>query len=317
MQCALSIEGLGVLTPPGINQPEDQGASDKLTVLQTLSRYMPAKQLRHVDHFTRMALFCLFSAMEDAYVAQQELNNIGIILVSGHGPQVRTFEFLESILEYGPQMASPLLFSLSVHNIPAATLAIKLGLQCPCLTICQAEGAVAHGLATAEIWLSEQRAERVFLVAIEEQAAQMQQLTSLHLNDAPKGPLLNQPAADFVATTDEAAVCLCLSHNADKAKRGKIMNITIGSAAEPSAQKPWQDKCLPYTTCTQPIAQALHIATLGLSGSADLPRPNTGGIVTCLEHGPGDMVYSVSFALPETKYPGSHETGPLTGGLVL
>lgn len=140
---------------------------------ERLARYFPARSLRQMDHVTRMALLCACDALADAGLAAAGTSvslppDTGIILVSGYGPASPTLDFLDSILEHGELMASPLSFSHSVHNIPAAQIAIKLNAAGPSLSLCQLECPVTAGLLAASGWLATGKAGRVLFGAVDE-----------------------------------------------------------------------------------------------------------------------------------------------------
>ena len=133
-----------------------------------LSDYFPARSLRQCDRFSRLALLGACLALKDAKTPPANIGNCGVVLATGYGPTSPTLDFLDSILDHGERMASPLAFSLSVHNIPAAIVAKNLQIQGPCATVCQYESAVASGLLLAAQWLRDERVERVLFGAVDE-----------------------------------------------------------------------------------------------------------------------------------------------------
>ena len=130
-----------------------------------LSRFFSPRALRQIDHFTRMALLGTSLALQGL----EPVARTGIILASGYGLAGPTFAFMDSVLQYGEDMVSPLAFSHSVQNIPTATIARQLAITGPCLTICQPEAAFAQALDMAAQWLAQGFADRVVLVAADEQ----------------------------------------------------------------------------------------------------------------------------------------------------
>jgi len=132
-----------------------------------LTKYFPARSLRQMDRFSRMALLGARLVLDDAGFSAVP-DSCGVILTSGYGPATPTFEFLDSLLDFGEGMASPLAFSHSVNNIPAAIIAKTLGIAGPCATVCQFESPVAAGLLLARTWLAEGRVERVLFGAVDE-----------------------------------------------------------------------------------------------------------------------------------------------------
>ena len=138
-----------------------------------LKEHLHPRAMRQLDHFTRMALLGAFRALHnagwgDGASGEFSEGSTGIVLATGYGPAAPTFSFLDSIIAHGELMASPLAFSHSVHNIPAASIAMKLGLTGPCTTVCQPECPVGAGLLTAREWLLEGRARRVLFGAVDE-----------------------------------------------------------------------------------------------------------------------------------------------------
>jgi 3-oxoacyl-[acyl-carrier-protein] synthase II len=157
-----------VITP--VKPHED----DRLASTDTseLKNIFPAKSLRHMGHFTRMALYAAAKALEDAEVSGDHRricdDRTALVLATGYGPAAPTFDFLDSIIANGDHMASPLAFSHSVHNIPTASIAILLGLAGPCATICQLDCPVTAAFLLAYSWLMEGKVDRVLLGAVDE-----------------------------------------------------------------------------------------------------------------------------------------------------
>ncbi|WP_072696952.1 beta-ketoacyl synthase chain length factor [Desulfovibrio litoralis] len=181
-----------------------------LTDTSIIQEFIHPKKLRQVDHFTRLGLLSIFYALKNVGLSSENLQDTGIILVSGYGPIKRTFDFLNSIVEFGPKLASPLMFSLSVHNIPTATIALLLGQKTPYTTICQPKGAVLSGLQTAELWLKQRRVKKVLLVAIDEYNTIFHNLAyQLKLNSSLN--TLENPNASLPYVLGESAVCFYLS----------------------------------------------------------------------------------------------------------
>lgn len=171
----VTIEGIGLAAPFGgktelktalSTQPEplDSYATDTTP----LSTYVPARKLRRIDYFTRMSLLAAYRALEDAGKLEVLPENFGIVLATGYGPSQTTFDFLDSIIDDGAHLASPLAFSHSVHNIPTGVLSLQLGTPCPQTTICQLGQPVATGLRTAALWLAEKRVDTVLFGAVDE-----------------------------------------------------------------------------------------------------------------------------------------------------
>ncbi len=176
----MAVEGMGVVSAGG-NSPLALAQNAQLALrgerrstlaskadTTALAQYVPTRNLRRVDHFTRMVLLAAYSALEDAGLTSADLGQTGIVLATGYGPARLTFDFLDSIIDFGPEMASPQAFAHSVHNIPAATIALMVGLRGPCFTICQLDTAFAAAALTARTWMAENRVTRVLLGAVDE-----------------------------------------------------------------------------------------------------------------------------------------------------
>lgn len=195
-----------------------------------LTNFFPARALRQMDHFTRMALLCACRTLDDAGFSVAEggqslPEDTGIVLVSGYGPSSPTFQFLDSIMEHGELMASPLSFSHSVHNIPAASIAIRLGLSGPCLSLCQTACPVTAGLLAALAWLEEGRAERILLGAVDEHTPLLARVS---------GRLAAQRRSGFRRRffLGEGAAFFVLSKDMTRARRGVITDICQSTLPE-------------------------------------------------------------------------------------
>lgn len=232
----MAVEGIGVVWSGGHGldalaaRARDMLAgtatsADVRAETDALKNYLPTRALRRMDHFTRMTLLAAFDAVRDADLDAADLANTGIILATGYGPAALTFEFLDSMIDFGPDMASPQAFAHSVHNIPAATVAVSLKLTGPCTTVGQIDTAVPAALLTAQAWLREGRVDRVLLGAGDE-------YTSLLLATAPR------LAADFSGTNagrrhlppGDGAVFFCLHPDPARARRGIVRDIVLGTA---------------------------------------------------------------------------------------
>ncbi|WP_203544610.1 beta-ketoacyl synthase chain length factor [Desulfovibrio sp. JC022] len=162
----LALHGIGTALPEAEDAVE---TSD-------LNSYFAPRRLRRVDHFTRMTLLAGCRALHDAAgTVQEDLKtpldlpeDMGVVISTGYGPSQTIFEFLDSIIDHGAGCASPLAFSHSVHNIPAATMSVFLNNPKPYTTLCQLHGPLLAGLQTAGCWLAEGRVKKVLLGLVDE-----------------------------------------------------------------------------------------------------------------------------------------------------
>lgn len=173
----ISIEGMGIAAPFGsavelktllLGETTQHTPSSSTTATDALKTFVPPRKLRRIDHFTRMVLLAAYRALDDAGSLETLPDNLGIIISTGYGPSQTTFDFLDSIIEDGARLASPLAFSHSVHNIPAGVLSLLLGTPCPQTTLCQLKNPVVAGLQTAALWLAEKRVDNVLFGAVDE-----------------------------------------------------------------------------------------------------------------------------------------------------
>lgn len=219
-------------TPPAREILEGFSVLPKADV-SILTSYVQPRALRQVDHFTRMALTGAFAALEDARIEPGEMKDAGLVLASGYGPAQMTFSFLDSIEDHGPNMASPLSFSFSVHNIPAANIALKLGMAGPCTTVCQFESSVTSALLTAASWLLEGRVSRVLLGAVDELTPILAAITARITNGAAMPtPGVNARYERRDLPLGEGAAFFCLSLDTSKAK-ALIDSIALHATVEP------------------------------------------------------------------------------------
>jgi 3-oxoacyl-[acyl-carrier-protein] synthase II len=237
-----------------------------------LSAYIPAKALRQCDRFSRLALLGACAAMEDAGIAFSPdgpcLEGIGIVLASGYGTSTPTLDFLDSILDFGESMASPLAFSLSVHNIPAAIIAKSMQILGPCAAICLVENPVASGLLLARDWLEENRVERVLFGAVDEITPSLVRTTERLIAEQQGRP-------EYLSRKDrpvtEGACFFVLSKSGNG--RGRIDDVLL----EFSSPATNNDACLPkadayfMSGAISPEERTKHNAFDGGSAYGNLP----------------------------------------------
>ncbi len=134
---------------------------------KTLTSIVKSRELRRLDHFSRLALLGACLACEDA--AQNLIGErTGLIVASAYGASATTFSFLDSVIKDGDALASPTLFSNSVHNAAAAHIAKHLKITGPNLSLTQSHLSVPMALLTAAHWLAEGRVDTVLCGAVDE-----------------------------------------------------------------------------------------------------------------------------------------------------
>ena len=187
-----------------------------------LDRFVSTRFKRRLDNFTRMILTAAHLALEDMkQLRGEESGRLGIILTSGYGPCQTTFDFLDGMIDHGPNLASPLAFSHSVHNVPAGVLAMSLGENCPCTSICQPQMPVFSGLLQAKTWLEEGIADTVLLGAADEDTELLRYcLRRMHPDLSGDNTLVQ-----------EGAVFFCLQQSAGSQAQAEL---TLASPGERS-----------------------------------------------------------------------------------
>jgi 3-oxoacyl-[acyl-carrier-protein] synthase II len=174
-----AIRGLGVVgsfgTSPeelrsaiGGARPQEPSPAPLRAETTRLEEFVPRRELRRVDHFSRMALLGAHLALQDAGMPEEKRDDLGVVIATGYGATATTFGFLDSVIDSGDPCASPTHFSNSVHNAAAAHVSIFLKATGPSLTVSQFELSVASGLLTACQWLAEERVGAVLFGAVDE-----------------------------------------------------------------------------------------------------------------------------------------------------
>ncbi|MDR2744221.1 MAG: hypothetical protein LBB66_03355 [Desulfovibrio sp.] len=242
-----------------------------------------AKSLRHLDHFTCMALYAAVKALEDSgyrvnHDSDDCFEHAALVLATGYGPATPTFDFLNSIIANGDCLSSPLSFSRSVQNIPAASLAIRLGLTGSCATICQLDCPVAAAFHVAWIWLTEKRVNRVLLGAVDEH-------TPLLASTGKRVALGRSSKTGRRASLplSEGAVFFCLERTSERtARRGCLEILPPGETSQPAVKLQGTHRVF----CSGNIprwAAALPHAALAEKAYGNLPVAQAFDIVLALD----------------------------------
>ena len=175
-----------------------------------LERFIPKRALRRVDPFSRMALLGAHLALEDGGLPTHDLDGLGLIIASAYGATGTTFDLIDSMISDGDVCSSPIHFAGSLHNTPAAHLAIFLGATGPNLTLSLFEGMVPAALTAARLWLQEGRVDRVLVGMVDEVSDLTGYLWARHETGLPPGEgavfflLSSREDATGYGTLDEA-----------------------------------------------------------------------------------------------------------------
>jgi 3-oxoacyl-[acyl-carrier-protein] synthase II len=133
-----------------------------------LDRFVPRRNQRRLDFFSRMTALGAHLALEDAGVLAEDHGTLAVVVASGYGATGATMALIDSIIEGGDACTSPIHFAGSLHNTPAAHLSILLGAKGPSLSVSQFQLSAPTALMAARLWLEQGRVERVLFGAVDE-----------------------------------------------------------------------------------------------------------------------------------------------------
>jgi 3-oxoacyl-[acyl-carrier-protein] synthase II len=207
-----------------------------------LEEFLPVRTLRRMDHFSRLGLLGSYLALADAELPESERPRLGIIIASGYGATGMTYAFLKSLIEDGDICASPTCFASSVHNSAAAHISIQLGAKGPNLTVSDDHMSVPSALATARIWLAEERVQRVLFGAIDELSDLIGHIRYRTLDALPPAPVTPLRTGMEASIPGEGAAFLLLAR--EGASRGGYCTLeasTTGSLPIPGVPFPESD----------------------------------------------------------------------------
>jgi 3-oxoacyl-[acyl-carrier-protein] synthase II len=194
----VSVLGIGAVTPLGrdvaamaqkLSAPAVADAPTRNVSDEWLTDPRAGGRLRRADRFTRMAVVAALDAVEAARTDFGDSSGpVGLILATGLGPHVRTFRFLDGILDFGDSSALPTDFSHSVHNAAAAYIAELTALRGQTCTITDFETGFEQAILLAQCWLAAGSCARVLVGAVDELGAVMLNMTQRVLSDIAVRP---------------------------------------------------------------------------------------------------------------------------------
>lgn len=157
------IQNAAVRTAQGTRQlPVYRGDTSRL------GEFTPMRNLRRMDHYSKLALLGSYLALQDAGKLDDDRSKMGIIIATGYGASATTFAFLDSFIKDGDNLSSPTSFSSSVQNAAVANVSMLLGIRGPGLTVSQFEMSVPSALLAARNWIESGRADSVLFGAVDE-----------------------------------------------------------------------------------------------------------------------------------------------------
>lgn len=115
------------------------------------TRYLGAKDLRHLDRYCQMALTAGLDAVQASTLAPGTYpeDRIGIMIGTGAGGIASLEEQHRAFLEKGPRRVSPMTVPMFIVNMASGMLAVRLGAKGPGMDVSSACATGGHALALA------------------------------------------------------------------------------------------------------------------------------------------------------------------------
>jgi len=149
--------------------PKGLGLKAALARDEDLAPWLSARQARRMSPPSKFAVAAARMALEDAGLETEALEaDLGVVLATSFGPSSFTEGLLEQILQQGPATASPLLFTESVANAPAAQTALALRARGANVTITQRETGPLLALARGAAEVARGRLRCALVLAVDE-----------------------------------------------------------------------------------------------------------------------------------------------------
>ncbi|MDP2875266.1 MAG: beta-ketoacyl synthase N-terminal-like domain-containing protein [Holophaga sp.] len=213
----------GLVAPSIRAVPTGHGATELAAMradIAPLEALAPARTLRRMDSFSKLALLGARLALEDAGLEPTGNDGLGLVIATGYGATTTTtYALMDSISRDGDACTSPIHFANSMHNTAAANISLQIGATGPNLTISQFHLSVPSALLTARRWLLEGRVERVLFGAVDELSDLMAYLWMRQRGEHWVGPMAPLATQRETAIPGEGAAFFLLSAR-DEAKPG-------------------------------------------------------------------------------------------------
>ena len=233
----ITVQGVGVVGGFGCGVQDlaralagEAGAAPRADCAP-LDRYVPRRNQRRLDSFSRMTALAAHQALDDAGALADDHGRLGVVVASGYGATGTTLALIDSIIEGGDVCTSPIHFAGSLHNTPASNLSILLGAKGPSLTVSQFQLSVPSALMAARLWLEQGRVDRVLFGAVDELSDLIGYLKAregeLEQSLGGPGPCGEGAAFCLLSSRDEAQPPYC---TLDQASTGRGPAAGLGSA---------------------------------------------------------------------------------------
>jgi len=165
------ITGMGVVSPLGSdletlwdNLIQGRSGIEDIAVFKDLpvtmggpakgfdpARYLGAKDMRHLDRYSQMALTAGLDAIVHAGLQATDYpeDRIGVMIGTGAGGVATLEEQHYAFLEKGPRRVSPLTVPMNIVNMASGVLATRIGARGPGMGVSSACATGGHALALA------------------------------------------------------------------------------------------------------------------------------------------------------------------------
>lgn len=167
------ISGYGLVHPaakaahPLAACPPEPEEDSCRTAVAPLADVFPRQSLRRLPLYVRTALLAAVNALRNAALWPCPAD-IPIIVGSAYACQKTSFDFMDSLLDFGPSLSSPLAFSHAVNNMAAALLSLMLQTTGACVTVTNGQLSFAGALQTAMTLLESERPRAVLVGGVDE-----------------------------------------------------------------------------------------------------------------------------------------------------
>jgi 3-oxoacyl-[acyl-carrier-protein] synthase II len=344
------ITGLGLVTPLGVGRDDfarnlfaGQSGVGPITAFDTArfpSRrgaavedfdprdFIALKNRRRMDRLSKMSAAAARMALEDAGIEVTAANRyrIGVVLGVVFGGTDVAARFLRSILDEGPNFASPMLVPNTVINAPAGHSAIELGLRGLNTTVNHREASAETAIAYAAQEIRKGRADAIltggadifseFLFEILTHFKALAPLTEAEAGPRPfdlarRGPLIG-----------EGAGILCLESRTHALERGAPLYGEIrgwGMSSAPAPPTAWPDSPHgPVLAMRRALAAAglapaqIDCVSASANGGMQLDRLEAAALSECFQaQGAAPYITSIKGALGESFSSGGIRTAAM------
>ncbi len=156
----LSVHGSAMVFDPADIRNVDVSA---------LQAKIPGISLRRIPVLLRLALLASVEALDSAgWNMPETLEHTALVVGSSYGCPQTSLDFMDSILDNGPNLSSPTAFSHAVNNVHTGLLSLHLGLRGPCMNVTQFARTFEGAVLAASALIHSHRVERVLLGMVDD-----------------------------------------------------------------------------------------------------------------------------------------------------